>query len=59
MGCYRRALKIGCVEMTTNNEVLRPMGEGQKMWTQIVTGRNQSVGHVLRRNRLLKTNIED
>lgn len=58
MWCFRRILKIPWTQRKTNEEVLRMIQEERKIWSHIKKRRMQMIGHIVRRNGILKTLIE-
>lgn len=58
MWCYRKMMKISWVERVTNQEVLRRAGTERKLWKHIQKRRDQLIGHILRREGLLKIIME-
>lgn len=58
MWCYRRALKISWTQRKTNEEVLEQIQERRRIWRHITKRRTQTIGHILRRDGLIKTIIE-
>jgi hypothetical protein len=55
--CYRRMMRISWMDRVTKEEVFRRTGE-KSLWKNLVKGRDELVGHLLRHGGILKTTIE-
>jgi hypothetical protein len=58
MWCHRRMLNIPWVDRVSNKEVLKRTQEKRVLWNNTVQRRYRLIGHLLRHEGLLKTEIE-
>ena len=58
MWCWRRMEKIKWLEKVTNKEILGRIGEKRTLVNNILSRKANWIGHILRRNCLLREAIE-
>jgi hypothetical protein len=58
MGCWRRMEKIGWTDRVRNEEVLRRVKDERKILHTVKRGKANRIGHIWRRNCLLKQGTE-
>ena len=58
MRCWRRLEKISCTDHVRNEEVLLRVSEQRNILREIIKRKANCIGHILRRNCLLKQVIE-
>ena len=58
MWCYRRMMRIKWIDRVSYEEVLRRIGEKRSLMKTLTRRRNNLIGHILRRDGLLKTIVE-